>query len=399
MLRIHDGCRFSWSEDGLVLFASAATASIPTPIDDTRFALLETCYRQEPSGGATIDELGATLGGDGRRAAESVEEMLAAGIIEDTSAPTLHDAFYPPMLYYHMLADTAKMLAYKEALARAIRPGMRVLHAGCGLGIFAIWAAKLGARRVWAMDQRSIVRAAEDLASENGVSDVVSTVKGDLFDSEISARIGDVDVIVSEFIGDEIFDEDILRKSYWLRQCYSSSTAPLLIPAGIEVFGVPVRCPDARAKVDGYDASVPVLEKQYDLTLKAAGRMIARASRGPDLAERLYVSEFHEYAAEELVEIGPPQKLVEFDLTRLETTLFRASVPILVTEDGPIDGMLLFFRAALYEDVVISSLQHGGCHWPQLLFLTPSRRGIQAGESVRVSMAYLGAKRFLLSLT
>jgi ribosomal protein L11 methyltransferase len=57
-----------------------------------------------------------------------------------------------------------------EALERSIRPGDRVLDYGCGSGILAIAAAKLGAKEVAAVDiDPQALAAAEENAAANGV--------------------------------------------------------------------------------------------------------------------------------------------------------------------------------------------------------------------------------------
>jgi ribosomal protein L11 methyltransferase len=58
-----------------------------------------------------------------------------------------------------------------EALEDAVRPGDRVLDVGCGSGILAIAAAKLGASEVYAVDiDPTCVRITSENAAANGVS-------------------------------------------------------------------------------------------------------------------------------------------------------------------------------------------------------------------------------------
>ncbi len=66
-----------------------------------------------------------------------------------------------------------------EALERHARPSTRVLDVGCGSGILAIAAAKLGATRVDAVDiDPNCVRVTDDNARINNVTDVVHTAEG-----------------------------------------------------------------------------------------------------------------------------------------------------------------------------------------------------------------------------
>jgi hypothetical protein len=104
------------------------------------------------------------------------------------------------------------------------------------------------------------VRVAEELVWQNQVSNV-ETIIGDFFDATLARKIGPVDLVLSEFVGDQILDEDILRKSYWLRRTYS----PRIIPSAIEIFAMPVICQRAVKKVDTYRDNVLELQSVYGL--------------------------------------------------------------------------------------------------------------------------------------
>jgi ribosomal protein L11 methyltransferase len=76
-----------------------------------------------------------------------------------------------------------------RALEERVRPGMRVLDLGCGSGILAIAAAKLGAARVLALDLDPLaVKATTENADRNGVSDVVNARAGTLGGVETPRR-------------------------------------------------------------------------------------------------------------------------------------------------------------------------------------------------------------------
>jgi SAM-dependent methyltransferase len=87
-----------------------------------------------------------------------------------------------------------RVLALRLALSSVVKSSSYVLDAGCGsLGILAIIAAKLGARRVVAVDlgQLDMARA---LAEENGVTDRIIFLERDL--AELDDSVGNFDVII-----------------------------------------------------------------------------------------------------------------------------------------------------------------------------------------------------------
>lgn len=81
-------------------------------------------------------------------------------------------ALDPGMAFGTGQHETTRMCL--EALERAVRPGMRVLDVGCGSGILAIAAAKLGATSVIALDIDPIcVRVTAENAEKNDLTLVI----------------------------------------------------------------------------------------------------------------------------------------------------------------------------------------------------------------------------------
>lgn len=96
--------------------------------------------------------------------------------------PDAHDA-HPRRMYStydfgRMLAHP-RVSAYTSALARAIRPGDVVVDIGTGTGYFAMVAARLGARKVYAIEGiRQACEIARTTVRDNGLEGVVEVIHG-----------------------------------------------------------------------------------------------------------------------------------------------------------------------------------------------------------------------------
>src|SRR5205823_458687 len=54
--------------------------------------------------------------------------------------------------YRQLIDDPVRLGAFQRAIAGVVRPGDVVADIGCGLGTYAIFAARAGARRVFAVE-------------------------------------------------------------------------------------------------------------------------------------------------------------------------------------------------------------------------------------------------------
>ena len=110
------------------------------------------------------------------------------------------DATFRPSTISNLLAE-----------ALDIRPGNVVVDVGCGSGILAIIAAKLGAEKVYAVDAApETVEVGEKNAATHGVSDKIEFAEGDMF-----AALPDVveaDVVIGDVSG---IPDEIARASGW----------------------------------------------------------------------------------------------------------------------------------------------------------------------------------------
>jgi protein arginine N-methyltransferase 1 len=107
-----------------------------------------------------------------------------------------------------LLSDATRNRAFYAALKQHVSDGATVLDIGSGTGLWAIAAARLGARKVVAIERDSLlIPIIKTLARENQVADKIEVVESDSRQFKTRDKF---DVIVSETIGNEGFDEELV---------------------------------------------------------------------------------------------------------------------------------------------------------------------------------------------
>ena len=87
---------------------------------------------------------------------------------------TYFDTYSNVNIHLEMLADKKRTLAYKNAIQQ-LTPYIKdkiVLDVGCGTGILSMFAAKAGAKHVYAVDASDFVNRTRKVINENGLSGI-----------------------------------------------------------------------------------------------------------------------------------------------------------------------------------------------------------------------------------
>lgn len=128
-----------------------------------------------------------------------------------------------------MLSDEVRTNAYRAAIEDVVKPGMAVLDFGTGSGVLAFFAARAGARRVYAVDRSPFLRAARALAKHNGLDVTFIQSDGETF--ELPEK---VDVIVSECMGHYALNEHMIEAVLRARDLHLAPNG-VVVPRTIEL--------------------------------------------------------------------------------------------------------------------------------------------------------------------
>lgn len=252
-------------------------------------------------------------------------------------------------LAYHqtLLGDARRNRAFRRALAARVRPGATVLDLGAGSGVWAVLAARLGARRVVAVESDAVlIPVIEALARENGVADRVEAVPGDARRVRFPRVF---DVVVSETVGHEGFEEGLLPICERARARFLRPGGAL-VPEWIALAAAPVELPGALG------LSPPFLPAA------SVASLTVHAARSLDPAA--------------LVTLAPGRELLRVDLLRAQARepLPAGQVSFRIADGRAVGGIAVWLVMGLAPGVRLST-RGGTCWRPTLLPVEPLPAG------------------------
>jgi protein arginine N-methyltransferase 1 len=233
--------------------------------------------------------------------------------------------------YARMLADPVRGSAYLAAVRESVQPGMVVADVGAGPGVLGIYAAMLGARRVFLVEPDGSVNAAQALAIENGVADRVEIIRATSTEIELPER---ADLIVSDLRGVTPFHGRHLEAAADMRR-------RLLAPGGIciprrdRVYAALVEDDALYARTVGAWSGVPATMAHESFTALMANGWFRTRATGEQL-------------------LSGPEPFATLDYDRPAPPL-QASWDACATRDGIAHGLLLWFDTDLTERIALSN--------------------------------------------
>jgi protein arginine N-methyltransferase 1 len=238
---------------------------------------------------------------------------------------------YSLHFYGQMLADAPRMDAYAAALRRVIRPGAVVMDLGCGPGVFALLACKLGARRVYAVEPNNVIGLAREAAAANGFLDRIE------FFDKLSTDIDlpePATIIVSDLRGVLPFFQQNIPSIIDARKRLLARDG-VLIPRRDVLWAAVVEAPEQ------YEELITPWQNQFELDLSAATRFVTNTWRKSDIKPAQFLTE--------------PVCWNTIDYHEVETPDARAEISWRAERNGTAHGFAVWFDSELIDDAGFSN--------------------------------------------
>ena len=235
---------------------------------------------------------------------------------------------YSLRAYGAMIADSVRLGPYAKAIAAAVRPGDTVVEIGCGVGIFALLACRAGARRVFAIETDNSIQIARELATANGLANLIDFFQSDSRKTELPER---ANVIVSDIRGTLPLFGNAMTTLEDARQ-------RLLAPGGIMI---PQRDTLKAAVIEAheyYSELTSPWEKSVDgLDISSTLSLILNQDHSGSFHEQQLLTEPHDWGVLDYM-IGTGTRVA-------------AALDFQATRAGTGHGVCLWFDANLYEAI------------------------------------------------
>src|SRR2546423_10694958 len=248
------------------------------------------------------------------------------------------DGFYAHTdIHRRMLLDDVRNQAYLKAIKVTVKPGDVVLDFGAGTGILSLFAAQVGARRVYAVERSAMAGLMKQIVSTNGYAGQVEVIQGEMQSVRLPEK---VDCIVSEWLGTLGVDENLLPALLMARDRWLKSGGAML-PKVVTAVIAPIWSQELSEKLNFFRG------RPYGLDLGLLAETTIDELSWPDvpLGRADFVSE--------------PQPMWTTDVytyTAERARLpLRASLSFTASRAGKVNALAAWFTADFGNDVTLSN--------------------------------------------
>ena len=267
---------------------------------------------------------------------------------------------------YGRMSDPHRFNAYHSALARVISKDSVVVDLGAGTGIFALLAAKLGARKVYAIEPDPALALARVVARANSLSAQIEFIQKFSTEVELPEK---ADVIVADLKGALPMYRGSISSVMDARDRFLKPGG-ILIPQKDRIFVAVVQNEEFyRGRFDGY---------------------LRARHTGVDWSEAIRMVNHHcgpgRFGAGDL--LSKPEAWADIDYTAVSLDCFEREVDLFVQDPGTAHGLGMWFDSLVWGDIQLTNAPEAPpLPYGKMFFPLPEPVVVEKGDRVRCRLS------------
>ena len=268
-----------------------------------------------------------------------------------------------------LLSDRIRIENFRQAIESTVNHNSIVVEIGSALGTYSFFAAKAGAKAVYAIEMNDIFYVGRELAERNNLTDCIKFIHGRSTEIDLPEK---ADLIIIEDFGPFFYYHNLLEVIRDARERFLKTDGRFL-PARITLYIAPFESQAWRDELDLFAADNDQLFGfDWSYTTEIAFNQTYYADSHP---KKL---------------LSAPFLLKTIDLKNETNFPFQKQFEINIKENGQIHGLIGWWDCWFTDQQFFSnSPQSGNNSWGQLIFPFHYPVNVRAGESVKISLMVL----------
>ncbi|KAG8495549.1 hypothetical protein CXB51_013389 [Gossypium anomalum] len=277
-----------------------------------------------------------------------------------------------------MLKDVVRTKTYQNVIYRNkfLFQNKVVLDVGAGTGILSLFCAKAGAAHVYAVECSHMADMAKQIVETNGLSDVVTVLKGKI--EEIELPVAKVDIIISEWMGYFLLFENMLNTVLYARDKWLVDDG-VVLPDEASLYLTAIE--DAEYK----DDKIEFWNNVYGFDMSCIKKQAMMEPLVDTVDQKQIVTNCH------LLKTMDISKMVPGDAS------FTAPFKLIAERDDYIHAFVAYFDVSFTKCHKLMGFSTGprsrGTHWKQTVLYLEDVLTICEGEAIIGSMTVAPNKK------